>query len=124
PSYGVKMDAVPGRINQQLLNIPLTGTSWGQCSELCGVNHAFMPIEVKVLSCGDLLFYMELKLKELLFPFILNFYKARLNILINFVNYLRDNIDNSNLNNIVQNKEILMSILNSDKIISHITEKQ
>lgn len=124
PSYGVKMDAVPGRINQQLLNIPLTGTSWGQCSELCGVNHAFMPIEVKVLSFGDFLFYMELKLKEVLFPFILNFYKARLNILINFVNYLRENIDNSNLNNIVQNKEILMSILNSDKIISHITEKQ
>jgi len=44
PSYGVKLDAVPGRINQQLLNIPLNGTSWGQCSELCGVNHAYMPI--------------------------------------------------------------------------------
>src|SRR5690606_35046520 len=105
------MDAIPGRLNQVLLTTPYYGTSWGQCSELCGVNHAFMPIEVKVLSFGDFLFYMELKLKEVLFPFILNFYKARLNILINFVNYLRENIDNSNLNNIVQNKEILMCIL-------------
>jgi heme/copper-type cytochrome/quinol oxidase subunit 2 len=93
PSYGVKMDAVPGRINQQLLNIPLTGTSWGQCSELCGVNHAYMPIEVKVLSFGDFLFYMELKLKEIIFPFLLNYYKVRINLMLNFVNYLRENFD-------------------------------
>ena len=90
PSYGVKLDAVPGRINQQLLNIPLTGTSWGQCSELCGVNHAYMPIEVKVLSFGDFLFFMELKVKEMLFPYMMKYYKLRLNMIINFCEYLRD----------------------------------
>jgi len=89
PSYGVKLDAVPGRINQQLLNVPLTGTSWGQCSELCGVNHAYMPIEIKVLSFGDFLFYMELKVKELLLPYVLQYYKLRVNILYNFVEYIK-----------------------------------
>lgn len=117
PSYGVKMDAVPGRINQQLLNIPLTGTSWGQCSELCGVNHAFMPIEIKVLSLGDFLFYIELKLKEVVFPFILNYYKVRLNILINFVNFLRENIDKPEVESIVRDKNTLAEVLNSVNIL-------
>jgi heme/copper-type cytochrome/quinol oxidase subunit 2 len=47
PSFGIKIDAVPGRLNQVFLNILREGTYYGQCSELCGVNHAFMPITIK-----------------------------------------------------------------------------
>ncbi len=50
PSFGVKLDAVPGRLNQTSLYLKNTGTFYGQCSELCGVNHAFMPIEVCVVN--------------------------------------------------------------------------
>ena len=46
PSLGVKMDACPGRLNQVLVLINRQGEFFGQCSELCGVNHAFMPIQV------------------------------------------------------------------------------
>jgi len=46
PSLGVKMDAVPGRLNQFYLYIPLQGVYYGQCSELCGVEHGFMPISL------------------------------------------------------------------------------
>jgi len=44
PSLAVKMDAVPGRLNQVALNINVPGVYFGQCSELCGPNHGFMPI--------------------------------------------------------------------------------
>lgn len=50
PAFGVKLDAVPGRLNQTSLYLKNTGTFYGQCSELCGVNHAFMPIEVYVVN--------------------------------------------------------------------------
>lgn len=50
PSFGVKMDAVPGRINETWFRVTKTGTYYGQCSELCGVRHAFMPIRVEVVS--------------------------------------------------------------------------
>lgn len=50
PSFGVKLDAVPGRLNQTSIYLKNTGTFYGQCSELCGVNHAFMPIEVYVVN--------------------------------------------------------------------------
>ena len=46
PSFGVKVDACPGRLNQINLFIKRTGLFFGQCSEICGVNHAFMPISV------------------------------------------------------------------------------
>lgn len=46
PSLGIKMDACPGRLNQVLVLINRQGEFFGQCSELCGVNHAFMPIQV------------------------------------------------------------------------------
>ena len=44
PSFGVKMDTVPGRTNESWIKVTKTGTFYGQCSELCGVNHGFMPI--------------------------------------------------------------------------------
>jgi cytochrome c oxidase subunit 1 len=47
PSLGVKMDACPGRLNQVSLYINRLGIFYGQCSELCGINHAFMPIVVE-----------------------------------------------------------------------------
>ena len=50
PSFGVKRDAVPGRINETWFKADKEGTYYGQCSELCGIKHAFMPIAVKVVS--------------------------------------------------------------------------
>ena len=53
PSFGVKRDAVPGRINETWFKAEKEGTYYGQCSELCGIKHAFMPIAVKVVSEED-----------------------------------------------------------------------
>jgi cytochrome c oxidase subunit II len=53
PQLGVKMDAVPGRLNHTWFKATQLGTFYGQCSELCGARHAFMPIEVKVVSDAD-----------------------------------------------------------------------
>tara|TARA_Y100001970_G_scaffold165152_1_gene201807 strand:+ start:51 stop:866 length:816 start_codon:yes stop_codon:yes gene_type:complete len=50
PSFGVKRDAVPGRINETWFQADRTGVFYGQCSELCGIKHAFMPITVNVVS--------------------------------------------------------------------------
>lgn len=49
------MDAVPGRLNQVSLLANRPGTFYGQCSEICGINHAFMPIKVEVSSTEDYL---------------------------------------------------------------------
>jgi cytochrome c oxidase subunit II len=53
PSFGVKVDGVPGRINQSWFRAEKEGIYYGQCSELCGRDHAFMPIAVRVLSEAD-----------------------------------------------------------------------
>ena len=50
PAFGVKTDAVPGRLNEGWFLVEEEGTYYGQCSELCGKDHAFMPIEVRVVS--------------------------------------------------------------------------
>jgi cytochrome c oxidase subunit 2 len=50
PSFGIKIDAVPGRLNEVWFKATKEGTYYGQCSELCGKDHAFMPIEVHVVS--------------------------------------------------------------------------
>ena len=47
PAFGVKMDAVPGRLNETWFKANKEGIYYGQCSELCGPKHAFMPINVK-----------------------------------------------------------------------------
>jgi len=49
PSFGVKIDAVPGQLNETWARIEEPGTYYGQCSEICGVGHAYMPIVVKAL---------------------------------------------------------------------------
>jgi len=53
PEFGSKVDAIPGRLNQTWFNAERIGTYYGQCSELCGSNHAFMPIVVRVVSMDD-----------------------------------------------------------------------
>ncbi len=53
PAFGLKVDGIPGRLNEQWFKAERTGTFYGQCSELCGVDHAFMPIEIKVVSQGE-----------------------------------------------------------------------
>jgi cytochrome c oxidase subunit II len=53
PAFGVKIDAIPGRLNQTWFKADRIGTYYGQCSQLCGINHAYMPIEVKVVSQAD-----------------------------------------------------------------------
>ena len=53
PAFGVKLDAIPGRINETWLRIDRPGIYYGQCSELCGDYHAFMPIKVEAVSRED-----------------------------------------------------------------------
>ena len=53
PAFGVIMDAIPGRVNQTWFKAERIGTYYGSCRELCGVDHAFMPIEVRVVSQAD-----------------------------------------------------------------------
>jgi len=50
PSFGIKIDAIPGRLNETWFMAPREGVYYGQCSELCGRDHAFMPIAVRVVS--------------------------------------------------------------------------
>jgi cytochrome c oxidase subunit II len=50
PSFGIKIDAVPGRLNKTWFKADHEGVFYGQCSNICGIDHAFMPIEVHVVS--------------------------------------------------------------------------
>ncbi len=58
PSFGVKIDAVPGRLNETWFNVRETGIYYGQCSELCGKDHAFMPIAIRVVTKDEFATYM------------------------------------------------------------------
>lgn len=53
PSFGIKIDAVPGRLNETWFKAEREGTYHGQCSELCGQRHAYMPITIRVVSEAD-----------------------------------------------------------------------
>jgi cytochrome c oxidase subunit 2 len=61
PALGVKIDAVPGRLNQVQLFIKREGVYYGQCSEICGVNHGFMPIAIKGVSMSKYLNWLNAK---------------------------------------------------------------
>jgi len=50
PAFGLKTDGIPGRVNETWFKAEKVGTYYGQCSELCGIDHAFMPIEIKVVT--------------------------------------------------------------------------
>lgn len=54
PSLGVKMDAIPGRLNETYFNVKEPGMYYGQCSELCGIGHGFMPISIKAVTPDEL----------------------------------------------------------------------
>ena len=59
PSFGVKVDACPGRLNQASVLLERLGIFFGQCSEICGINHGFMPITVESLLIEDFLKKMK-----------------------------------------------------------------
>lgn len=84
PDFGIKMDAVPGRLNQVFFSSNFCGTSWGQCSELCGVHHAFMPIEVRVVPLYIFEKYLDYHFKT-------------------YLNLINKNLI-SDLNNLIKNK--------------------
>lgn len=65
PSLGVKCDAIPGRLNGVPLFIKREGVYYGQCSELCGANHAFMPIVVEAVCLEDYVTWIAHKLETL-----------------------------------------------------------
>ncbi|CAN0359168.1 unnamed protein product [Ectocarpus sp. 6 AP-2014] len=62
PSLGVKVDACPGRLNQVFMFVKREGVFYGQCSELCGVNHGFMPIVVQAVSQDEYLTWVGKRL--------------------------------------------------------------
>jgi cytochrome c oxidase subunit 2 len=53
PSFGIKVDGVPGRLNETWFRADREGVYYGQCSELCGRDHAFMPITVRVVNDAE-----------------------------------------------------------------------
>jgi cytochrome c oxidase subunit 2 len=59
PSMGVKIDAVPGRLNEIWINIREPGMYYGQCSELCGTLHAFMPIALRAVTPEEFTAWVE-----------------------------------------------------------------
>ncbi len=66
PAFGVKQDAIPGFVRDTWFKATKTGDFYGQCAELCGKEHAYMPIHVKVLSAPDYAAWVEGKKKEML----------------------------------------------------------
>jgi cytochrome c oxidase subunit 2 len=69
PSFGMKIDAVPGRLNEDWFKATREGVYYGQCSELCGKDHAFMPIEVHVVSEADFAAWAQ-KARDFLFAML------------------------------------------------------
>jgi len=66
PSFGIKVDACPGRLSQASLFIKREGYFYGQCSEICGVNHGFMPIVVRGVYVNKFVKWISSKLDNLI----------------------------------------------------------
>jgi cytochrome c oxidase subunit 2 len=64
PAFGIKIDAVPGRLNETWFKANKVGVYYGQCSELCGKDHAYMPIAVRVVSDQDFAAWVETAKKK------------------------------------------------------------
>ena len=64
PSLGIKCDAIPGRLNQTSLFIKREGIYYGQCSEICGINHGFMPIVIEAVPLKNYVTWIANKLAE------------------------------------------------------------
>ncbi len=59
PAFGIKIDSIPGRLNETWFKATKTGMFYGQCSELCGKDHAFMPIAIRVVSDQEFATWVE-----------------------------------------------------------------
>ena len=59
PTLGIKTDAIPGRLNYLRTNVPFSGVYYGQCSEICGSNHRFIPIVVEFIPAENFLNYLD-----------------------------------------------------------------
>ena len=64
PSFGIKVDAIPGRLNETWFKAEREGMYYGQCSQLCGRDHAFMPLAVRVVSEKDYAAWLEMAKKK------------------------------------------------------------
>jgi len=64
PAFGIKIDAIPGRLNETWFKATKTGMFYGQCSELCGKDHAFMPIAVRVVNDQEFASWVEAAKKK------------------------------------------------------------
>ncbi|QQO14316.1 cytochrome c oxidase subunit II [Bradyrhizobium diazoefficiens] len=64
PAFGVKIDAIPGRLNETWFKATKTGMFYGQCSELCGKDHAFMPIAIRVVEDQEFASWVETAKKK------------------------------------------------------------
>ncbi|MGQ0684965.1 cytochrome c oxidase subunit II [Bradyrhizobium sp.] len=64
PAFGIKIDSIPGRLNETWFKATKTGMFYGQCSELCGKDHAFMPIAVRVVSDQEFAAWVETAKKK------------------------------------------------------------
>jgi cytochrome c oxidase subunit 2 len=64
PAFGIKIDSIPGRLNETWFKSTKTGMFYGQCSELCGKDHAFMPIAVRVVSDQEFAAWVETAKKK------------------------------------------------------------
>lgn len=64
PSLGIKCDAVPGRLNQTSLFVKREGIYYGQCSEICGINHGFMPITIEAVELPRYITWISAKFSE------------------------------------------------------------
>jgi len=69
PAFGIKKDAVPGRLNETWVRIEKPGTYYGQCSEICGINHAYMPIEIKAVSKEEFQEWLKTAKEEFTFNY-------------------------------------------------------
>jgi len=65
PSLGVKIDALPGRLNQCFFSINRPGIYFGQCSEICGINHRFIPIRIESINLINFLKWIKISLNNL-----------------------------------------------------------
>jgi len=91
PSFGIKVDAIPGRVNIQSIILHLKGIVYGQCSEICGIKHAFMPICIEIENMANWLQHIFTNNNTQPYWLISKIYKNQYDILINI---LYDNISN------------------------------
>jgi len=75
PQVGVKIDAIPGRIQSFILKSIKCGIFYGQCSELCGVNHAFMPIVVEFVELESFFDWIIKEMNIRSYKYLLNIWK-------------------------------------------------